>query len=516
MNNYRLDLHDGYLWFDPGRDVYPELKTLSGRVIGKLWRLPMIHATIYGLNRLIGSSQPWSPAVHAWFQYYYDGYSTENWPELYPFQRDAIQFLANADRGTLLSLSPGLGKTAVSLIAAEVLHAKRVLIVAPLSLLTNWKREAMRWLDRDVPITYQADPETWCITNYDTIVHKLERYLQAWDVIIVDESILLKNRKAKRSEAVEALGMRTQRLWLLSGSPVSRHVDDLYEQFHLIRPDAFTSYWAFAERYCHVASTPWARRQVTGTRRDIDFRKEFEDLMFVRNQRDELPDLPELLHETIEVSLTTRQLSIYRRMHSEFVMQLESGEELNATNKMARLTRLQQIVSHPRNIDVDGEYDSGKLEVLRDLLQARELELPLIVWTHWRETGIAVAAMCTSLELKTGLVLGSSPDRDKSIQSFVNGTFDVLVLSLGVGKYGLTLTNTKSMVYYDRSFDADAYKQSLARVHRIGLEWKPVVVTLHAARTTDDLIEQNLRGKLRTISAISNDDLAAMLRGLGG
>jgi hypothetical protein len=53
-------------------------------------------------------------------------------------------------------------------------------------------------------------------------------------------------------------------------------------------------------------------------------------------------------------------------------------------------------------------------------------------------------------------------------------------------------------------------------VKRIGLDHKPVIVTLKAINTTDEMIEQNLAGKLPSISSISNSDLASMLRALTG
>jgi SNF2 family DNA or RNA helicase len=81
-----------------------------------------------------------------------------------------------------------------------------------------------------------------------------------------------------------------------------------------------------------------------------------------------------------------------------------------------------------------------------------------------------------------------------------------------IGKYGHTLTTTQTVIYHDRTWDADSYMQSMARVRRIGLDHSVRVITLKASGSTDELVEDNLAGKIPGIAEISNSDLAAMLR----
>jgi SNF2 family DNA or RNA helicase len=110
----------------------------------------------------------------------------------------------------------------------------------------------------------------------------------------------------------------------------------------------------------------------------------------------------------------------------------------------------------------------------------------------------------------------TGPARDAAIEGYKAGTVDALVISMGVGKYGHTLTNTRTIFYVDKTWAADDYYQSLHRVRRIGLKHSPVVVTIRAPGTVDDLIEDNLEGKLGGISRLTRSDLATLLAGLKG
>lgn len=101
------------------------------------------------------------------------------------------------------------------------------------------------------------------------------------------------------------------------------------------------------------------------------------------------------------------------------------------------------------------------------------------------------------------------------LEEFKAGDYDALILSIGVGKFGHTFTNVKTIFYIDKTWNADDYFQSLHRVRRIGLKHRPVVVTLRAPGTVDELVEDNLTGKLGGISRLTKSNLRDLLKGLG-
>lgn len=455
--------------------------------------------------------------------------------QLYPFQQEAVNALV-ADRwnhhGNLLALSPGLGKTVVALTAAKSIRPNRALVVAPLSLLEVWRGEMERWFGQDfvkgVDVVHGTNPDglaRWVVTNYETVTlgKNAESFRDLkWDVIILDESVMVKNRQTKRFEAMKALRTRASRIWLLSGSPITRHPSDLWAQFHLIDPKAFRSFWRFTNRYCVVDETVWGKQIVGSSERDIQ--SDFRDLLFVRHQEQVLPDLPDMIFQNITVELTKQQRTLYNEMEKEFIAVLSETEEIDAPTKLTQLLRLQQITSSVANISDEPTHDSSaKHDALMTLLDAEDIEFPLLIWTHWSPGARALSRRLDKSGYRSSLIQGDMNDtaRREAFAGFRgskdrtdSANTDVLILSLGVGKFGHTLNRTKTVVYLDKTWNADDYIQSLHRVKRIGLTHSPRVITISARGTVDDLVEENLAGKMAPISQVTNADLVKLLRSL--
>lgn len=437
-------------------------------------------------------------------------------PRLYPYQRDTAGRIATAPHGQMVVLSPGLGKTVVAIAAADLaVPDDQVVVVAPSSLLRTWEREIRKWatvpgdiyiMEGKVDMDAAANAR-WIIASWDKAAREKDVWGKGWKLFILDESVLAKSRGSKRYKAIAQIRKGIERVWLLSGSPTTRYNDDLWAQLNLIWPKAFPSYWRFAERYCIVEETPWAR-VVAGNRSRLNPMEENSDLVIVVNQEDVL-DLPEYLFEPpLMAHLTGQQALQYRRMRDQFVADLADGTELVADHEITRLMHLQQMAS-----TFDGQ--SAKRDALIDAIPA--YQPPFLVWTHWRDTATDIGVALSGL-MDTRVVTGETPAkaRDAIIEGYKAGDFPALVLSLGVGKFGHTLTNTKTIVSFDRNFNADDAFQSMHRVRRIGLTHSPVVLPVVAAGTVDELtVGDNLEAKLAGIAKLTRADLASLLKSIG-
>lgn len=435
--------------------------------------------------------------------------------EFYDFQREAVDFLtSNPHPGAILALSPGLGKSAVSLVSSLAREYKNVLVISPLSLLRNWEVEAERWIQADLVRCHGSGPVgNMVVTNYDTIAGtNLSLYLkQSWDLIIVDESILVKNAKTARYRAIKMLRGRAKRIWLLSGYPISKYADDLWAQLHLIDSRAFSSYWRFAERYCHIEQTVWAKK-VVATRQDRSVRDDLKDIVFVRNANDVL-DLPEYITQTIELEMRPDQRKAFTTLNDDLIAEIENGEEYSVNSTLTQLMAMQQVTSNL--ISIGGEDSSIKSDAIVELVQDNAVEFPLLIWTHWQPTGRALYNRLTKTGRKVGLVTGqNTADHEDIFTMFKAGELDILVCSMQIGKYGHTLTKTRTIIYHDITWDADAYMQSRDRVKRIGLEKAARLITLKVVNSTDQMVEDNLMGKMPGIAEISGSNLANLLKAL--
>jgi hypothetical protein len=436
-----------------------------------------------------------------------------SWGTLYPHQRNAIDFLCSTDLpGSLIPLSPGMGKGAVGVIAADLLDANNVLIIAPTWLQSVWVRESKRWVGRDVNPARGEPPKLgWNVCNYESITHHQKWYMRKWDLVILDESVLVKNRDTARYKKLKGLRPFIKRLWCFSGSPTTRFIDDLWSQFSLCWPQGWTSYWRFADRFCEIEETVWGKG-VIDTKDDIDMSIDFREMIYVMNQ-DEVLTLPEFIWDDYGCELLPPQRAAYDQLRDHFITELETSlVEISASNKMSQLIRLQQVTSNLSN--VGGPDVSGKLDVLMQLIETGNVPTPSIIWVHWSGSALSIAKRFADRNLKFELATGSTEGVDEAVDRFKAGEIDYLIFSLGVGKFGHTMTNTQSMMFFDLTWDMDAYFQALHRVRRIGLDHRPKIIRIRADDSTDQLVDTNLSGKAPSIAKVTNADLARILRGL--
>ena len=248
----------------------------------------------------------------------------------FPFQVEAIQENLVRSNGILLGDEMGLGKT-ISVIGAlnalgesnEKPH--QVLIIAPKSVIPNWESELNKWLvgcsrgsigvitaKYGVP----APPTNIMIMNYE-IVEKFRDdidELGPFDVVVCDEAHYLKNVDALRTQATLGYhlrdGIATQRLWLLTGSPVLNNPIELYPLLSAIDPanqiiPELSSLSEFRERYCRRWETPWGvtykgGKNLAELRRRLKMKREDGTPLMIRRTKDEvLKDLPPKRHQLL-------------------------------------------------------------------------------------------------------------------------------------------------------------------------------------------------------------------------
>lgn len=481
------------------------------------------------------------------------------------YQKQAVRALVTRPlHGTHLVLTPGLGKTPTSIVAADLYleafgQSERVLVVCPKSLAHQWAREIEFWsVDSRIEIVHPEIGDVlaptpdrsvkWTVTNYDQLHERIkndngntivtgnlnEDFDLDWDVVIFDESVLLKNRKSKRFSASRTLARTSQKAWLLSGAPTTKDNSDIWSQFSLIEPDYFTSFWRFAEEVCIVVKTQWSQGEILGSRRDFDMRAEYPDIMFVRNQEEVFDDLPEYIHRDVEIILHKKQQKAHQDILDNWLHELEENRDkrVEVTAVIAMLTRLQQVTSNLYNLETTGtewpDY-SAKADFVEEFLGGGDLEWPVLIWCHHRPGARAlldrlrkqIKKKDSALYRKRAeLVVGGTKGADKIIEEYKAGKVDVLILGITVGKYGHTLANSKTIITYDKTWDSDAWFQMLhraagARAKLAGYTHRPLLVNPRCRGTVDDYVELNLAGKLPTMSEMTGADLAKVLRSLG-
>jgi SNF2 family DNA or RNA helicase len=432
---------------------------------------------------------------------------------LFPFQKETIAF-ALTYKKAMIALAPGLGKTACAIFSAQAAKCEHVLIVAPLSLVYNWRNEIKKWTGEDSVIWYQKQLPIvgkWVVTNYDTLRIHPEQFNKKWDAVIVDESICIKNRHAKRTASVSKLLADTKPTfaWLLSGAPVSKLYDDMWSQLHAIAPSRFSSYWRFTQRYCYVEQDQWGWHIVANRPEAAEgIKTELDDIYFARTQ-DQVLNLPDWIIEDVHVPMSAAQDKLYGQMEDSFMVSLQDGQTLSAPNVLSQLTRLIQLASNP--VLVDATPGSAKWAACVEMLEYEKG--PYIIWTTFIETANQLVKLLEG-KYKVAILNGSVPasDRQRIVDEFQAGNIDIIVAHPAVGKFGLTLTAARTAIYLERSYNGDDYYQSLHRIRRIGTQYSPHVIHLISDRaegsgTVDHVINKILQSRRENVLALTTGEL---------
>jgi SNF2 family DNA or RNA helicase len=187
-------------------------------------------------------------------------------------QKEAIEKLVK-NKKFILADDMGLGKTTSTIIAALETGAKKVLIVCPASLKINWQREIANYSDRTVYIAEGkkfSDEHDFVIVNYDILKNfhdtkdkeKSEIMKINFDLVIMDEAHMISNPQAQRTKIANDIASKSNRVWLLSGTPMTSRPMNYYNLLNLVDSPVAMNWMAYAKRYCNGFQFSVGKRKV--------------------------------------------------------------------------------------------------------------------------------------------------------------------------------------------------------------------------------------------------------------
>ena len=410
----------------------------------------------------------------------------------YPYQLEGIAFLMPR-HAALLADEMGLGKTVQSILAIRLLLQagliQRILLVCPKSLVHNWTRELRTWAP-DLPcevIGGDADRRrtSWLVSNcplklanYEILTRDavyLEDEQVSFDLVLLDEAQRIKNRESKTAQVVR--GIRRQRSWALTGTPIENRSEDLINLFAFIDPGRVP------------ADTPAkSLSRLTG------------DCILRRTKEDVLTDLPARTIRESCLELTPAQRQAYQLAEQEGVIRLNDlGDTIAVQHVFELIMRLKQIC----NFDpLTG--DSAKLEQLHaDLAEIAASGRKAIVFSQWVEPLLLLARRLASFG--TLQFHGRVPPRERPavLERFAkDASRHVLLMSYGTGSVGLNLQCANYVFLFDRWWNPAVEDQAINRAHRIG-QREPVFVTRFiTAGTIEERIAEVLAKKRELFSEL--------------
>jgi SNF2 family DNA or RNA helicase len=444
---------------------------------------------------------------------------------LYGYQDDGwrwLKFMASQQMGGILADEMGLGKTLqiISLLSDAGGGKESVtptLIVAPGSLLENWKREftkfapALRILKHHgVYRTGRAQQLTSydvVVTSYDTIVRDGGMFgMIEWPLVVLDEAQYIKNPGAIRTRAVKALRRRTS--IAVTGTPLENRLSDLWSLMDFAIPGHLGTLSEFQ----------------TAFEDSVDAAARLEELispvMLRRLVRDVANDLPERIDIPQAVELTADEANAYENMRNAIFA--EHGQAAT----LVSLTKLRMFCAHPSI--ADGAAHSGefsKLERLRDILEEIIASAQkVIIFTSYTEMADMIARFVSGQwRVFSATLDGRLPidDRQPLIDRFSGiGGAAVLILNPKAGGAGLNITAANHVIHYNLEWNPAVEDQASARAHRRGQILPVTVHRLYCAGTVEEVVnDRSMRKRELSDAAIvgvtgKDEDYADILRAL--
>ena len=337
-------------------------------------------------------------------------------------------------------------------------------------------------------------------------------------LMVLDESVRIKNPKAKRTIRVLARGKGATFRRILTGTPVANSPFDVFTQFQFLNPSIWhaigcRSFAAFKNFF-----------GVWQDKMDPRSGRLFRDLVRYRNlnqlaaitakvgcrvTKEEVLDLPPKLYTKRYFDLSPKQAAAYRQMADSYEVRLESGE-VTAMLVIVQLIRFQQIVSGflvDENDNIIELGENPRLELLREVIEDAPGKCLVFAKFTYDIEVIMRALKEDGVEAVRYDGPTSEKDRAAAVQAFQNGSARVLVGNPATLKEGLTLHAADTVIYYNNSFKLTDRLQSEDRAHRIGQKKAVTYIDLVASDTVDVKITGALRDKLDIASIITGDKL---------
>lgn len=458
---------------------------------------------------------------------------------LRPYQVTGAKWLAlltELGLGACLADDMGLGKTVQ--VIALLLHLRAAkegepakcgasqadagsmpptLIVAPASLIANWKSELERFAPSLKVLVAHPSEGTGrfdvaaeldaalggidvALTTYGMLARSAALRSGAWRLVVLDEAQAVKNPGAQQTRAVKQLkaGSRIA----LTGTPIENRLSDLWSLFDFLNPGLLGDARAFAT----------ATKRLSGEAGQgyAPLRKLVQPYILRRLKTDRrvIADLPEKTEVKAFCGLTREQAALYERCVAALERALSQTEGIQRRGAvLAHLMQLKQICNHPAHWSGQwtdqGDYAaarSGKFERLAAICEElAERQERVLVFTQFREMTEPLAAHLGGIFGRPGLVLhgGTAVAKRQGLvaQFQREGGPPFFVLSLKAGGTGLNLTAASQVIHFDRWWNPAVENQATDRAFRIGQRHNVLVHKFVCRGTLEEKIDALIEAK---------------------
>lgn len=439
--------------------------------------------------------------------------------ELLPYQLDGIAFAVGAGRAVLAD-DMGLGKTIQGIGVAELLarevDIRRVLIVCPASLKSQWRSEIMKFSGRSVQLVMGKGEERaeqyrsdcfFTICNYEQVMRDLVPIETApWDLIILDEGQRIKNWESKTSQVIRAL--HSQFALVLSGTPLENRLDELYTVVQFVDDCRLGP----AYRFFHKHRVVDDRGKTRGYQKLDELREALKPILLRRRRDDVMKQLPARTDEIVRIKPTAEQLDI-----SDGQLQIAGRIAAKRFWTEMDLLRLQKALLMARMAadssflcDKQEPEFSSKLERLGELLDdlIAEKSRKIVLFSEWRTMLDRIEIKLDAIGCDYVRLDGQVPQKKRPaiVQKFQTDPNCRLILMTNAGSTGLNLQSANTIINVDLPWNPAVLEQRIARAHRMGQKNPVHVYKLVTEGTIEERLLETLASKQELANAAIDSD----------
>ena len=461
--------------------------------------------------------------------------------------------------GCLMADDMGLGKTLQILYfidwhSRKYANHKPYLIVAPISLLENWKNEYERFFMQprmkinmltskdvtrkfDKSIVDKMQKMDIILTNYESLrISQLNFCAVEFDVVALDEAQKIKSPGTLVTNAAKALKCNFK--IAMTGTPVENSLLDLWCIMDFCVPGLLGNAKAFAAQY----QNPLKKEDTDIVALGNEVHDKLGVYFMRRLKKDAAKDLPDKIELKEKVLMPPVQKEAYASVVNDYTSGIQP-------NMLVTIMHLREVSEHPYlydstllNHETDEIVDtSARLQAtIMFLDEIKKKEEKVIIFVERKETQKMLQKLCLKrYGIIAKIINGDTPSivkrnmtnkqsRQSSIDEFqaVDG-FNVIIMSPVAAGMGLNVTAANHVIHYSRHWNPAKENQATDRAYRIG-QTKDVFVYYPMAvrsdiksfdETLDDLLSRKTSLATSTIFPterveVKQEELGQMLFGV--
>ncbi len=437
-------------------------------------------------------------------------------------QREAVAKLLPSRVGALfMEMGTGKSRTAIELVRLRQSKISQTIWFCPVALKHTIQYEILKHTDASIDDICLFDDKTnsrnlpecpWYIVGIESmsasnrVALTVNKLITENSLVIVDESSYIKGHKSMRTQRITLMSARARYRMILTGTPITQGVVDLYAQMRFLSPKilGYKSFYSFSRN--HLEYSEKYKGLIVRSHNTEYLAAKIKPYVY-QVTKDECLELPDKIYETRYFEMTSEQRNWYEYAKEEILWNLEF-EEFQSYTIFKLFTALQQIScgfwrrdtsdKFGRSREPFIEIDNPRLPVLLDTVTSIPETEKVIIWAKYRydieqiSAQLALQFGADSVALFYGDV--SNKNRVVELDKF-RSSARFFIATPSCGGHGLTLNEAHHVIFYNNGFKYAERIQAEDRCHRIGQEHKVVYIDIQSDAGIDERIANALLNK---------------------